>query len=351
MIDRILVALDGSKVAEQALPAAAGLAEKSGAEIVLLTAIAPAERWADAQTPGWEEEEQALARGYLDSVARPFRDNGAAVRVRVLWGRAGEMICEAADEENADLIVMTTHGRSGIRRMLLGSVADNVLRTARRPLLLIAAQQAAPPVLHLRRVLVPLDGSRLAETTLPFVLRLLKGTQASILLERVVVPPSLLYSEQYMPSNLPMLGDMEAEAQDYLETTQLHLETNGLSVVSNVETGFPAETIVDAAQRFQADLIALTTHGRTGPARTILGSVADSIVRGAGRPCLIIPARVVAPHRKEAVTHPPVTLGIEPVPTVVPPPAMRETPVGSRGRVKAPPVRQHRPEGPNLRKA
>ena len=345
MLDRILVPLDGSKLAEQALSAATGLAQKSGAEIVLMTAIAPAERWSTRETATWEEEEAALAKGYLDAVARPLRDNRLAVRTRVIWGRIGDMICEVAREEGADLVVMTTHGRSGIRRYIIGSVADNVLRTIDRPLLMINALEEAPPELTLRRVLVPLDGSPLGETVVPFVKRLVGGAHAAIILERVVVPPSVLYAEQYMPSMAPVLGDLEAEAQDYLETLELRLEADGFKVQTSVETGFPAQTIVDAAERFAADVIALTTHGRTGPARSLLSSVADAVVRGAGRPCLVVPARVVVPHRHEAELHPPVTLGIEPVPIVVAPPTMTESPTERPPRTKAPAARPRRPEG------
>lgn len=351
MIDRILVALDGSRLADQAVAAAAGLAEKSGAEIVLLAAIAPMERWATTQTAAWEEEEQAMASGYLDAVARPLRDNGLAVRTQVVWGRAAEMICKVAQDENADLIVMTTHGRSGVRRYLIGSIADNVLRTVDRPLLLLNAQEGEPAELRVRRILVPLDGSRLAESALPFARRLAKALGAAIVLERVIVPPTALYAEQYLPSAFPVLDDMEADAGDYLDEIKDKIEADGITVATNVETGFLAETIVDAADRLAADVIVLTSHGRTGPARTVLGSVADGLVRGAGRPCLVIPARATAVHPHEAELHAPATLGIEPPQTVIPPPAMTEVAAERKPVGKAPAVRQHRPEGPNRRKA
>ena len=344
MIDRILVALDGSPLAEQALPAAAGLAKKTGAEIVLLTAIAPMERWANSSTPVWEREEDALAHGYLDTVARPLRDNGARVTTRVVWGRPAETICRTAEEESADLVLMTTHGRSGIRRYLIGSVADNVLRIIDRPLLLLHVHDEAPGELHVRRVLVPLDGSALAESVIPFARRFAQAVGASIILERVVVPPTFLYAEQYLPSAAPILEDLEADAADYLDDVKPRIENEGVKVITNVESGFPAETIIDAAQRLAADVIALTTHGRTGAARTLLGSVADGVVRNAGRPCLVIPARVTAVPQEESELKAPSMLGIEPAPTVVPPPEMTETGAQKRPRPKAPAVRPGRPE-------
>jgi len=343
LINRILVALDGSKLAEQALPAASGLAAATACEIVLLTAIAPMERWANADTPIWEEEEGALAKGYLDTVARPLRDDGLTVKTRLIWGRPSEMIRQAADEENADLIVMTTHGRSGVARWLIGSVADNVLRTCHRPLLLLRAQDKAPTPLNVHNILVPLDGSRLAESGLAFVKALAQQLSAKVILERVIVPPSMLYAEQYLPSAAPVLEDLEADAREYLETERERVEGDNIPVAVSVDDGFPIEAIITAAERFSADLIVLTTHGRTGPARTILSSVTDGLVRQSHRPCLVIPARAQVIHESES--HAPTVLGIEPPPTVIPPPAMTEVAAEKPPRAKAPAVRQHRPEG------
>lgn len=346
MIRRILVALDGSQLAEQALPAASGLAVATGAEILLMTAISPMERWVDDKTlRPWEEEETALASGYLDSRARPLRENGLQVKTHVVWGRAATMISETADQENSDLIVMTTHGRSGIARWLIGSVADKVLRAAERPLLLLRSHDGASRPLNVRRILLPLDGSRLAESALPFVKELAKQMSASVILERVVVPPTFLYPEQYVPGTFPLLEDMESEAKAYLDAVKAPIEADEITVTTNIDDGFPTEAIVDAARHFEADVVALTTHGRTGPGRTILGSVADGVVRHADRPCLVIPARATAALTREEELRAPATLGIEPPPTVIPPPAMSEVAAEKAPRVKAPAARPHRPEG------
>lgn len=345
MIKRILVALDGSPLAEQALPAAAGLARKTGARIVLLTAIAPVERWTESGTPVWEREEDALAHGYLDSIARPLRDNRTDVVTRVVWGRPANVICQTAEEENADLVLMTTHGRTGVRRYLIGSVADNVLRTIDRPLLLLHAQDGAPAELHVRRVLVPLDGSPLAESAIPFARKFAQATGASVILVRVVVPPAFLYGPQVVPATFAVLDDMEAEAAGYLDDIKTRFTSEGIKVTTHVETGFPTETIATAAERFASDVIALATHGRTGAARSLLGSVADGVVRGSGRPCLVIPARVTVTPREEPALPAPLMLGVEPLPTVVPPPAMAETAAARPQRPKAPAARPDRPEG------
>lgn len=343
MINRILVPLDGSKLAEQALSAARGLATTTGCEVVLLTAIARMERWANAETPTWEDEEEAMASGYLDTLARELSDAGLKVTTRVAWGRPSDMIRQIADEASADLIVMTTHGRSGIARWLIGSVADNLLRTANRPLLLVRAQEETPAPLNVRSILVPLDGSHLAESGLTFVKGFARQLSARVILERVIVPPTILYAEQYIPSSSPILEDLEADARDYLETERERVESEDINVMISVDDGFPVETIINAAERFGADVIVLTSHGRTGPARMILGSVADGLVRQSNRPCLIVPARAVVVHEKASLA--PSVLGIEPPPTVIPAPVMTEVIVEAPQRAKVPAVRPHRPEG------
>lgn len=352
MIKRILVALDGSMLAEQALPTASALARKTGAEVLLMTAIAPPDRWVDGGAPRlWEEEETALASRYLESIARILRDKGTPAKTRVIWGRPAEMIRVVAGQENADIIALTTHGRSGLSRWLIGSIADKLVRTADRPLLLVRAGDEPPPVSQIGRILVALDGSTLAESVLPFAKRIAQQLSASLLLERVVGLPTVFYAEQSLPSTFALLEEMKTEARVYLEGVKKRIEGEGITVETNVDDGFAVEAIVDASQRFAIDVIALCTHGRSGVSRMILGSVADGVVRRAGRPCLVIPAPIEEPRTNDTETRAPVTLGIEPPPTVIPEATITELTVANQPRKKAPAVRQHRPEGVNRRKA
>jgi nucleotide-binding universal stress UspA family protein len=343
MIDRILVALDGSKLAEQALPVASGLAAGSGAELLLMTTIAPVERWVDSKESSiWEEEETAMAGEYLDSAARPLRDDGERVRTRVIWGRPAPMICEMAEEESADLIVMTTHGRSGIARWVMGSVADKVLRTSRQPVLLVRSRdEAAQQTVQLKKILVPLDGSPLSEAVLPFVGSLALRLGASLLLERVILPATALYAGEYVPSGLPALDELEAQARQYLVAIAKRERRRGITVDLEVDIGYAAEAILDAAERNKADLIALSTHGRSGPERWIMGSVADAVVRHADLPCLVLPVRATeAPHSGKRET---VNAAVGSVAT--PPPTVLETrEERTRTSARPPQKRAHRPE-------
>jgi nucleotide-binding universal stress UspA family protein len=305
MFKRILVPLDGSMLAEQALLYAVTLARKLRAKVILMTALARVERWAEgaASRPEDEAEEKA-ARHYLQSRVSKLADLDVHAGARVLWGPAAASICACADDDAADVIVMTTHGRSGLARWLIGSVSDKVLRTTRKPLVLVhSAESPATAPAEINRLLVPLDGSGLAEAALPVARELARSLNASVVLERVVMIPPSWGSEVYQPDPTLLIEYMETEARDYLQKTA-GMISDGIEVQTEVSVGLPAAVIIDAAAAHQADMIVLTTHGHSGPARWIIGSVADSVVRHAERPCLIVPTRVAEraslPARKRA---------------------------------------------------
>jgi len=344
MIKTILIALDGSGLAEQAIPVVSAVASRTGADVVLVTAIVPPDRWTGG--PGIrkrEQEEQGAARAYLRPLARQLSKRGIESRVRVEFGRPHDVVGAIADEEGASLIAMTTHGRSGFARWVIGSVADKVLRTSRTPLLLVHMQEEGLiPEVQLKRILVPLDGSPLAESALPFVEDLAVSLEASLLLQSVVVPTAALYAGTLLPSTPPVLTEIEAGVREYLDGVAKRLERKGARVETNVAIGYAAETILDVAKQAGADLIALSTHGRSGPKRWILGSVADAVVRHSDRPCLVIPARGGGRGggEREPAMHAALVAGT----TVVPPPTLTETPAYKEPRVRAREGRSHRPE-------
>jgi len=345
MIKTILIAVDGSKLAEQVIPVVSGVAARTGAEVVLVSAIVPHDGWTDGPVAReWEREEQGAAASYLKLLGQELHKRGIRVRPgRVEWGRPHVVITAIADEEGADLIAMTTHGRSGFVRWVMGSVADKVLRTSRRPLLLVHMQKEDEiPEVRFRRILVPLDGSPLAESALPFVEDLAVSLHASLLLLSVVVP-TLELSAAFLPSSTAILRDLRAGAQEYVEGVGKRVEAGGVSVETSVIVGQAAEAILDAAKRTNPDLIAINTHGRSGPARWIMGSVADAVIRHADRPCLVIPARGAdrAKDEPELASSAVPAVGM----TVVPPPSLTETPAEREPpRVRAPEKRPHRPE-------
>jgi nucleotide-binding universal stress UspA family protein len=342
MIHRILVALDGSKLAEQALPHASVLASVTGAELFLVTAMVAPERWTDdGAVARWEQEEEATAARYLDVVRERLREKGTAVRTKVVWGRAPVVIAAVAADEAADIIALTTHGRSGITRWVMGSVADKILHTSQKPLFLVRAQEEPPALVGLKRILVPLDGSAMSEAALPFVERLARQLRAKLLLEQVVLPATA-YAGVFIPSTVSVLEEIEAGAKEYLERIAKDAKRAGVTAEISVDIGYVAETILEAAKVRKADLIALSTHGRSGPERWIMGSVADAVVRHAELPCLVLPSRTVASDSEKDQMMAAMPMAGQ---AVVPPPAVVEVPVEAAGKsVPAPVKGRHRPE-------
>jgi nucleotide-binding universal stress UspA family protein len=178
---------------------------------------------------------------------------------------------------------------------------------------------------------------------LPFVKRLAAATKATLVLEGVIVPTAALYAGTFVPSSPPALQEIEAGSREYLGDVAAKIKREGLSVTTRVDVGYAAETILEAASATGADLIALCTHGRSGPERWIRGSVADAIIRHSDRPCLVLPA----PRPHHAEKEPDIEALAIPIAgnTVVPPPALRETLVPEAAPdARAPEVRPHRPE-------
>jgi nucleotide-binding universal stress UspA family protein len=315
----IIVPLDGSALAEQALPLASTIAAKQNAELILTTAIKAGDRWVDdGIVRQWEAEEQAGVEAYVRSTVDKLEEQGIRVRSHVDWGRPQIVIENVADREGADLIVMTTHGRSGVSRWTMGSVADKVLRTTNTPLILIHPTTHAPVLQTVQRIVVALDGSELAEAALPEAERFARTMNASILLVRAVVPPAILHGGEIVPGALPVLDELETEASQYLERTAERVRAHGVEVDLKVAAGIPAEVLLDVANDNGADLIVMTTHGRSGLDRWMFGSVADAVVRHGELPVLVIRSWVsLSEERREAIP----VVGD----TVVPVPAMTET--------------------------
>ncbi len=335
----IVVPLDGSELSEQALPLAGAIATKRNAEVVLTTAVTAGDRWVDdGFVRQWESEDQAAVESYQRSIIERLQQQGVHARAHSDRGQPQAVIESVADREGAGLIVMTTHGRSGVSRWTLGSIADKVLRTTNTPLILIHPTAHAQVPEAVRQIVVALDGSGLAEAALPEAERFARTMDASLLLVRAVVPPAMLYGAQFMPGGLPVLDRLEADAKQYLERTAERIRKSGLKVGVAVTVGAPADVILNASREDGAGLIAMTTHGRSGLNRWILGSVADAVVRHGGVPVLVIRSW---PSLSEEETEAIPVVGD----VVVPPPILTETeqaiasPEVHRGE-----ARPHRPE-------
>lgn len=291
--------MDGSDTAEKVLPYARALARGLCLPAKLLGVVDVSElavhlsvanaRYLD----GVVESELKSSKEYLARMAESFKAGAAAWAVQM--GRADEIIVEAAAADKGTLITMATHGRSGLNRWLLGSVAEKILRSTANPLLLIRSSEEASPAgeVSFKSVMVPLDGSELAERVLPTVIELAQALDLEVVLLRAYeLPASASYGEEYLPDYETLKTRIKDEAQIYLDGWVAVLKAKGLArVFTAVLEGPAAEEIIRHARTSPGALIAMCTHGRSGVRRWVLGSVTEKVVRHSGDAVLVVSAK------------------------------------------------------------
>jgi nucleotide-binding universal stress UspA family protein len=299
MFDTILVPLDGTRFAEAVLPAAARLAGRAHGRLHLLLAHQPSAALVGmgevAVHPGLDLALQSQEEEYLaDMAARLDRMGAGPVGSRRFTAPAGDAICEEARRVDADLIVMSTHGRSALGRLWLGSVSHHVIRHAGLPVLLVNPHRAHK-VLEPRSgagILVALDLSKFAEAVLEPVQELAGLLEAHITLLHVVEPN---YHPVEPPAPYPLEQDemvtevRRADAQRRLDDVADRLRARGFRVSARVVIGPSAAAgVLEALEGPKYDLVAMTTHGAGGMRRLFLGNVADKVIRSAGKPVLVL---------------------------------------------------------------
>lgn len=299
MYNRILVPVDGSSFSEAALPLAVELSAKSGASLHLVLVLEP-------QPPLIEGppvvEGRDVLTAYLEGLAERARyRSGGRVTTRVREGYIVDALLDEAEDEAVDLIVMASHGRGAFGRAWLGSVAKAMSHDARVPVILVRpgkgtdlGDEQAPA---LRTILVPMDGSELSEGALEHAVELGQLAGSAYHLTRVVVFPGDI-GAPYMPTttqiNQDIVTDAKREASKYLEEHAERLRWRGLSVTTSVAVDTDAGNgILAEAQAVGCDLIAMSTHARSGIQRLVLGSAADKVLRRSHVPLMLYrPAEV-----------------------------------------------------------
>jgi nucleotide-binding universal stress UspA family protein len=291
MYKRMLVPLDGSELSEVVFPYARELAGRLDLEIILLH-VHHSEEGEVPLHQAYIERKAEILKHQIEE-ARQKTDNGQqakAIQMRgeLVLGYPAEEILRYADEKDVDLILMATHGRSGVRRWVLGSVAEKVLRASKTPVWLVRAGAPTEVVYDKwpeRTILVPLDGSKLAEAVLLHVKTLAKQRGAEpIEVVLFVVSEHLVKSGYYIPDVLTK----PEELKEYLAKIEKRLKDAGLSVRSEVRKGKPAEQIIEYASENPFNLIVMSTHGRSGLGRWVFGSVADKVLHGASSPIFLV---------------------------------------------------------------
>ncbi len=282
MFERIVIPLDGSATAERVLSQAARLLRRHDSEILLVRAVFVPPSLARIDTAKLQAAEVKAAEDYLEETSERLRLQGIRAKTKIVNGPAADAILDAAHAEKGTLIALATHGRTGLGRWMLGSVAEKIVRASDLPVLLLHSfrpESKGPPVpvgdglTPFRRIVVPMDGSRNAEAILPAAEQFASLFESEVLIVHVA------------PAGEP-------EAGPELEATVARLSKAGLKAKSLRLEGDPAGRILDAAESESADLIAMTTHGRSGVSRWILGSVTERVLRASTIPLLIVRSAV-----------------------------------------------------------
>jgi nucleotide-binding universal stress UspA family protein len=238
------------------------------------------------------EDRARSSEAYLRGVAKTFPEAG--VKCAIEKGRAAEVIIGKAEADPGTLIAMATHGRSGIDRWLLGSVAEKVLRGTVNPLLLIRATGEAKTEgeAALKSIVVPLDGSELAESVLPMVAGLAKKLNLAVVLFRAYNLPYSVYGGEdgYSAINFEeLIAKIRDEAREYLEKKIAELKELGIENVSYIaRDGFSSDEIIKIGRETPDNLIAMCSHGRSGVKRWVLGSVTETVVRHSENPVMVL---------------------------------------------------------------
>ena len=286
---RILVPLDGSKLAERALVPAMVIAESMAAEVHCLQIVTGSALTIDPSLNQRVVRARTQAANiYLQSLPSRFSETKVRIEVATDVGPAAKSITDYAKRNDVDLIVMSSHGRSGHKRWVYGNVAIKILRRAPCDTLMVRPLTDVK-LFSKNRVLVPLDGSRRAERALRPALALATAWDMDVLLLYVILPVNV----ELEPSSIRyMFDDIEAEARAdakiYLQGLKATLIPVHRSVSVATVTGTPAAAIIDYAVEQQADLIAMSSHGRTGAELWIMGSVSEKVLRGANCATLIV---------------------------------------------------------------
>jgi nucleotide-binding universal stress UspA family protein len=299
MFDYLLVPLDGSRLAEAALPAAVTLSKRLDARVALIHMI---ERGAPQEIHGEQHlSDPAEARAYLSEVAARAFSPGVRVEQHVHTAEVGDVarsIVEHAEELGADLVVMCTHGRGGVRTWLLGSIAQQVIALRETPVLVVQPDGvAATPSFACRRLLVPLDGNPEHEQGLGVATALARACSAELHLLMVVPTLGTLSGEHGTTARLlptatsAWLDISEEKAGAHLHQKAIGLQTMGLDTTTEVCRGDPASAIVRTAQRMEADLVVMGTHGKRGMDAFWAGSVAAQVSSRSRVPLLLMPVQ------------------------------------------------------------
>jgi nucleotide-binding universal stress UspA family protein len=299
---KILVPLDGSTLAEQAIPYARAVAQDDGT--LIYAQVVPQSEAIHGLTGGTVASAgdvgalfNQTASTDLQNAANRWTSIAPNYEIAIAAGDPTEQILQLALDRGADLIVIASHGRGALGRLTFGSVADRLARSSSVPVLIVRPKDADPEhtvVPEIRRVLLPTDGSPLSETATREAALLAKQLNRPLVLIRAIFPeaelaPTAGFDAVYAPEIYDELSkSMEQDAQGGLDRIAERLRADGIEVEISLLRGPAAQSIEDEAK--PDDLIVMTSHGRSGFRRWLIGSVAEKLVRTAPCPVVLVRA-------------------------------------------------------------
>jgi nucleotide-binding universal stress UspA family protein len=282
----ILVPLDGSDIAEKALPYARAIAKLKNSNLTLYA----------VSLSIFVDRRDRLFASYLEVNAGELNAEGINTTTAIGNGDTAEQIIKYADENKFDLIVMATHGYSGAKRWMFGSITQKVLYGTSIPVLLVKGK-SSEPFSDFKKILVPVDGSPFSESTFPYVIELAENTDKEVLLLHICEPPvvpsygSRPINEKWARYRDEMWEEVEKLSETYMDKITAHMKSKGIKVKSMVVkalTGEVAKTILQVKRDENIDLTVIATQGRTGVNRLVYGNVVNKIVEEGSKPIMLI---------------------------------------------------------------
>jgi nucleotide-binding universal stress UspA family protein len=290
MIDRILVPLDGSLVAEQILPHLRRLLFRRDSEVILVRAAVPPPMEEGLLI---EDALQSAAREYLAEIQGRLEDQGVRVKSEVRVGSAVGVILELADSEKVTMVALATHGETGLKRLLAGSVAQAVIQRSRVPVLvlrpfwsyeLLPSRADQEDLRPMRNILLPLDDTDDAKALLPHLVELARLFEARVL---------LLHVQEAKTRTVAEAEARKTRVEAQLRGFTSRLREMGVDTLSVIGMGDPAFEILETAHGYEVDLIAMTTHGKSGLLRFLTGSVTERVLHESTCPMLVVRSGVL----------------------------------------------------------
>ena len=294
MFKKILVPLDGSGECKSVLPYIRDLAPRFGAETHILGIGVGSKK----------RKVNRLLENYINDVARDLCTDNVKASPVIQYGRPAEEILTYVVKNNIDLIVMATHGRGGITRWWMGSVAEKIICTALIPVLIVRSKYLgdteANKKITIHNILIPLDGSDIGEAALRHAEALAVKTGASLNLVHVIPSPGGFDANKFNSEYNKLINSMHDSGENYFSRITEDLNKKRLSFTNKVITGDPANVIIDNINEEEGNLIAMSTHGRSGIARWVLGSVTDKVLHEATIPMWLVRSqKIIDTQHKE----------------------------------------------------